>query len=179
MSTTAALLTVDQFLAMAEDETVRQELIGGEIVAMGRGGPLHEIVKSNFSQEFGFHLKQSPVGRAMTETTFRLSEHDSLMPDVSVVLAGRFDPRRPGLIPVCPDIAIEVVSSEPAAVLRAKIQLYLQHGAKAVWVAYPELRMIQVYDASGVRELSGDQRLEAPEVLPGFSVPAAAFFEGI
>lgn len=97
-------------------------------------------------------------------------------PDASVVLRTRWESGRTGLIPICPDIAIEVVSSEPAKLLRAKVQLYLQHGARAVWVAYPELRMIQVYTAAGVRELTGDELLEAPDLLPGFRVPAAAFF---
>ena len=112
----------------------------------------------------------------MSETPYRLGPHDAPMPDVSVVLKGRLQPGHSGLIPICPDIAIEVVSSEPAKVLRAKVQLYLQHGASAVWVAYPELRMIQVYTAEGVRELTGDEPLEAPDILPGFRVPASAFF---
>jgi Uma2 family endonuclease len=178
MSTIAAPLTVEQFLALPEDERVRQELIGGEIIAMGRGGQPHEIVKSNFSIELGAFFKHNPIGRVMSETTFQLTDHDSPMPDVSVVLAGRLQEGRTGLIQLSPDIAIEVVSSEPAAVLQAKIKLYLQHGTKVVWVAYPELRIIHVYDGKGVRELAGTELLEAPEILPGFSVPVAAFFAG-
>ena len=58
--------------------------------------------------------------------------HDAPMPDVSAVLQERLQPGHTGLIPICPDIAIEVVSSEPAKVLRAKVQLYLQHGTRAV-----------------------------------------------
>ncbi len=178
MSTIAAPLTVEQFLALPEDERVRQELLGGEIITMGRGGQPHEIVKSNFSIELGAFFKHHLIGRVMSETTFQLTDHDSPMPDVSVVLAGRLQEGRTGLIQLCPDIAIEVVSSEPAAVLQAKIKLYLQHGAKVVWVAYPELRIIHVHDAKGVRELAGTELLEAPEILPGFSVPVAAFFAG-
>jgi len=36
--------------------------------------------------------------------------------------------------------------------------------------------MIQVYTAAGVRELTGDELLEAPDILPAFRVPASAFF---
>jgi hypothetical protein len=39
--------------------------------------------------------------------------------------------------------------------------------------------MIVVHDRAGVRELTRDQRLEAPEVLPGFSVRNESFFEGV
>jgi len=180
MSTAVAPLTVEQFLALPEEEGVRRELINGEVITeeitMAWAGQPHEIVKSNFVQELGAFFKQRPIGRAMSETPYRLGPEDAPMPDVSVILKGRLQPGQSGLIAICPDIAIEVVSSEPAAVLRAKVQLYLQHGAKAVWVAYPELRMIQVYASEGVRELTGDEPLEAPGILPGFRVPASVLF---
>ena len=179
MSTTAAPLTVDEFLALPEDDSVRRELIAGEVITMGRGGQLHEIVKSNFILELGWFLKQNPIGRVMSESTYRLSPHDSPMPDVSVILSGRLQTGHTGLIPLSPDIAVEVVSSEPAAFLQAKIKLYLRLGTTAVWVAYPELRIVHVYDAAGMHELSGDQPLEIRALLPGFSVPVAAFFQGL
>jgi hypothetical protein len=70
-----------------------------------------------------------------------------------------------------PDIAVAVVSSESARAQQAKVKL-----ARTVWAAYFELRLAVVHDHAGVRELSGGQRLEAAGVLPGSSVPAAAFF---
>src|SRR5712692_2483855 len=179
MSTVAAPLTVEQFLALPEDPKVRQELIGGELVTMSRGAQPHEITKANFSIELGAYFKQNRIGLVFSESSFQITDIDAPMPNASVVLAERLPLEDEGLMAVTPDIAIEVVSSEPAAVLRAKIKLYLQHGAKAVWVAYPELRIIQVWDAAGMRELAGDQLLEAPEVLPGFSVPVSAFFIGL
>src|SRR5712692_1780974 len=180
MRTAVAPLTVEQFLALPEEEGVRRELINGEVITeeitMAWAGQPHEIVKSNFVQELGAFFKQRPIGRAMSETPYRLGPEDAPMPDVSVILKGRLQPGHSSLIAICPDIAIEVVSSEPAAVLRAKVQLYLQHGASAVWVAYPDLRMIQVYTGEGVRELTGDEPLEVPDILPGFRVPASVFF---
>lgn len=179
MSAVATRVTVEEFLALPEDDTVRRELIGGEVITMSRAGQPHEIVKSNFIQKFGAYFELNPIGRVLSETSFRLGPHDSPMPDVSVILAGRLNPAHTGLIPFCPDLAVEVVSSESAAVLQAKVKLYLGHGARAVWVAYPELRLFHVYDGAGVRELTGDQRLEASELLPGFSVPASVFFVGL
>jgi len=169
-------MTVDQFLALPEEEGVRRELIDGEVITMAWAAQPHEIVKSNFNQKLWGYFEQKPIGRVMSETPFRLGPHDAPMPDVSVVLKGRLQQGHSSLIPICPDIAIEVVSSEPAKVMRAKVKLYLQHGAGVVWVAYPELCMIQVYTAAGVRELTGDEPLEAPDILPGFRVPISAFF---
>ncbi len=169
-------MTVEQFLALPEEEGVRRELIDGEVITMAWAGQPHEIVKSIFFRKLGHYIELNPIGWVMGETAYRLSPHDAPMPDVSVVVKGRLQPGHSSLIAICPDIAVEVVSSEPAAVLRAKVQLYLQHGAKAVWVAYPDLRMIQVYTGEGVRELTGDEPLEAPDILPEFRVPASVFF---
>ncbi len=179
MSAVSTRVTVEEFLALPEDESVRQELINGEVITMARAGQPHEIVKSNFTQELAVYFKAHPIGRALPETAFRLSPHDSPIPDVSIVLEGRLNPVHTGLISLCPDLAVEVVSSESAAFLQAKVKLYLGHGARAVWVAYPELRLVYVYDKSGVREVAGEEHLEAPGLLPGFSIPASAFFVGL
>ena len=179
MSTTAVPMTVEEFLALPGDNNVRRELIGGEVLTMGRGGQPHEVVKSNFIHELAVYFKYSPIGRVMSETMFRLSPNDSLMPDVSVVLAGRLKRGQTGLIGINPDLAVEVVSSETAADLQGKIELYLEHDVRAVWVAYPELRLVFVHTPAAVRQLSGGQTLEQQDLLPGFSAPVSAFFEGL
>jgi Uma2 family endonuclease len=145
MSAVVAPLTVEQFRALPEEEGVRRELIDGEVITMAWAGQPHEVVKAVFFRELGYYFKLNPIGWVMGETTYRLGPHDAPVPDVSVVLKGRLQPGPSSLIPICPDIAIEVVSSEKAKDLQAKAQLYLKHGARAVWVAYIELRMIQVY----------------------------------
>jgi hypothetical protein len=72
------------------------------------------------------------------------------------------------------------MASETAARLRTKIRLYLKYGSKAVWVVYPEERMIEVHRAIGqVAIFEQGQILEDPDALPGFSTPAAAIFVGL
>jgi Uma2 family endonuclease len=74
-------------------------------------------------------------------------------------------------------LAIEVVSeSESALELRQKIEEYLDAGTKAVWAFYPTVRVIAVYDQTGVKELRADQILEAPDILPGFQAKVNEFF---
>jgi len=172
-------MTVEQFLALPEEHGVRRELIAGEVITKAHAALRHEIVKGRFFVELGAYLKRNPVGLVMGETGYQLSPHDCPQPDVSVVLAARLTSGQTGLPQFAPDIAIEVVSSESAAFLQTKIKLYLSHGTQVVWVAYPALRIIHVWDASGMREFSGEQRLEAPALLPGFRVAASAFFQGL
>jgi len=102
------------------------------------------------------------------------------VPDLSVLGSERLKQRIEERFRGAPDLAVEVVSSETAARLKTKIELYLEHGSKAVWVVYPEARLVEIHSASGqVTKFKQDQILEDPDVLPGFSTPVGAIFEGL
>jgi len=179
-ATTAALLTVEEFLELPEPEGQRIELIGGEVVSMPLAGYPHEKTKANLTRILIRWLIDHPIGEVFVETGFRLDEHNCPIPDVSLVLNHRLIPGAEGLLTGAPDLAIEVVSSEAASHLETKIDLYLAHGSKAVIVAYPRQRVIHVGDTGrGFRRLGQHQVLEGIEPLPGFSVPVSAIFEGV
>lgn len=95
-----------------------------------------------------------------------------------MVREGHIVPGSTGLIRGAPEIAIEVVSSETAARLEEKIELYLAHGSKSVWVVFPEQRVVRIFSASGqARKFEHNDTLENDGVLPGFRVPLAAIFK--
>ncbi len=179
MGTTTTLVTVQEFLALPEIEGQRMELIGGEVVTMGRGGYPHEITKSNLLQILAVWLSQNRIGKVMCETAFQVDDHNCPIPDVSVVSPNRVVPGSTGMFQGAPDLAIEVVSSETAARLEEKIELYLAHGSKSVWVVFPETRIVRVFDVDGQsKKFEPGQRLEDP-AWPGFQAPVSAIFEGI
>ncbi len=180
MGATTTLVTVREFLELPEPEGQRMELIGGEIVTMGQGGIPHEITKSNIIHVLAAWLLQNPIGRLFSESMFQLDEQNCLIPDVSVLRPGHIPPGGTGSIQGAPEIAIEVVSSETAAHLEKKIDLYLAHGSKSVWVVFPEHRIVRTFNVSGQsRKFEQNQTLEDPSALPGFRVPVAAIFEGL
>jgi Uma2 family endonuclease len=179
MGATTTLVTVQEFLQLPEPEGQRMELIGGEVVTMGYGKIRHEVVKKNLIRILVVWLAQNPIGEVFVETMFQLDDHNSFIPDLSVVFAGRVDANT-DWTQGAPEIAIEVVSSETAATLEKKIDLYPAHGAKSVWVAFPEHRLVRVFDLSGrSTRFEQNQTLEDPTVLRGFSTPVSAIFEGI
>jgi Uma2 family endonuclease len=178
MGAATTLVTVQEFLAMPEIEGERRELIGGQVVTIGYAKLRHELVKSNLIRILMAWLLQNPVGRLFVETTFVLDETNSFIPDLSIVLPERVDVNA-DWIDGAPEVAIEVVSSETATQLEKKIKLYLAHGAKSVWVVYPEHRLVRLFAGSGsAKGFEQDQTLEDP-ALPGFSTPVSAIFEGI
>ena len=59
----------------------------------------------------------------------------------------------------------------------AKVLDYLEAGAKAVWLVYPELKAVEVYGRGGAgRLLRAHEALEGGEALPGFRLPLEALF---
>ncbi len=179
MGTTTTLVTVQEFLALPEIEGQRMELIGGEVVTMGRGAAAHEWIKANLLLLLAAWIRQNPSLILLSEATFRLDEHNSPIPDIALLTRSRKPSDMSRWFQGGPDVAIEVVSSEKASHLETKIELYLSHGSKSVWVVYPEQRVVWIFDASGqARKFERDQTLEDP-TLPGFRVPVSAIFEGI
>ena len=174
----ATLLTVEQFEQLPQKDGVRYELKDGELIEMANAKFGHEVAKSRIIQPVVAYALQHRIGRVYAETSFALTPSRVCIPDVAFLsneAAAKADPDH--IFRGAPELAIEVVSeSESALDLRQKIQEYLDAGSQAVWAVYPNLRMIAVYDHSGVKELRGNQVLEAPDVLPGFQTPVDQFF---
>jgi Uma2 family endonuclease len=179
MGATTTLVTVQEFMRLPEPDGQRIELIGGDVVTMGRGGFSHEAVKKNIIRALVLWLAQNSTAEVWSETTFQIDELNSPIPDVSVLFPGRAPADSTGWIQGAPEIAIEVVSSESAATLEKKIELYLAHGGKSVWVVFPEQRVVRIFGARGLsRMFDQHQTLEDP-TLPGFTIPVSALFDGI
>jgi len=181
MSTVATQLTVEQYGQLPEERTARTELIRGEIVAMGNAAWPHERVKANSNEHLVVYVAGNRIGKVFSETMFAIQSTEGLIPDVSLLLNHRLRPADPDQVfQGAPDLAVEVVSSETAANLEWKVSKYLEGGSRAVWIAYPRTRVVCRRLPNGESQyLREGQYLEEPELLPGFRVPVAAFFEGI
>ena len=77
-----------------------------------------------------------------------------------------------------PDLAIEVTSpSDRAEAQRGKVLEYFRAGVGYVWVVYPILRLVDVYESESVVHSYGpDDTLKGGPVLPGFQLPLAELF---
>jgi Uma2 family endonuclease len=179
-----ALLTSEQFSALPDKfdkngNRLWQELISGELVEMPPSFELHNIVKGNIAQVLlPYILANAQLGlRLLVEMAYAVTDHDTFVPDVSVIRVSRLSPRTHKYTPGAPELAIEVVSPfDTAAHLKSEVDAYLQNGSKTVWVVFPDTRSVMVYSGDSVRELKGGQIIE-DLLLPGFSAPVSAFFE--
>ncbi|OAI43110.1 hypothetical protein AYO38_02755 [bacterium SCGC AG-212-C10] len=96
-------------------------------------------------------------------------------PDVSFVAAEKLPngiPHR-GWLTVPPDLVVEVCSpNDEAEEVQTKVRVWLEGGARLVWVIFPASRQIAVHrmDRTGKTLVDGDM-LDGEDVLPGFTVP--------
>ena len=73
---------------------------------------------------------------------------------------------------VLPSLSVEVVSpNDLADEIRTKVEEYLTSGVRLVWVVYPRLRLVDVYEPAGLcRVVRFADILDGGDVLPGFKL---------
>ncbi|MBI4612471.1 MAG: Uma2 family endonuclease [Planctomycetes bacterium] len=172
-------LTADEFFDL-EDDGRSLELVNGEVVEMTDGGGLHGYVGKSVYNALDDFVRAHALGVVpLSGTGFRLAPGTVRKPDAGFVPASQWiDPPPVKWLPYAPALAVEIVSpSDRMAEVEAKAQEYLDAGTREVWVVSPFSKTVQVWRAGGsVLLLKGDDRLESPELLPGFSARVGDFF---
>jgi Uma2 family endonuclease len=179
-------MTADQLEQMPDDDSVQIELDEGELITMPPAGPDHGYHGIEIAAILRNYVKEHNLGRVYgADTGFRLRDDTVRAPDVAFVRAERVSkvhgpgPHGKAFANGAPDLAVEIFSpSDSVPQLMRKVKQYLAAGCHTVWVVYPERQEIHVFESSGAdRLLHAGDMIEAPELLPGFSVPVAGFFE--
>jgi Uma2 family endonuclease len=111
---------------------------------------------------------------------FREDPNGYRKPDVSVVRSERLEGIDPQteLIPIPPDLAIEVISpNDLACDVNERIEEYLGNGFPLIWVVYPETRSVAIYRGDGsVSLLHERDEITGEAALPSFRCKVAEFF---
>jgi len=158
------------------------ELYNGKVVyKMANFG--HGVIQNNIGGALRDYLKTHPIGRAATETNFRLwsdRPKESRIPDVCFIVKERIPKDKRRFPAMAPDLAVEIVSEDDGYnKIMAKVKAYLQQGAKVVWVVFASTQEVLVCTAAGKRYVDIDEVLTAPDVLPDFALPVKEIFEGV
>lgn len=174
------LLTADELEQMPDDDSVQIELDEGELITMPPAAMDHAYFASEIAAILRACVKQHRLGRIYVgEPGFRLSPDTVRAPDVAFVRQQRLSEiHAKGFGRGAPDLAVEIFSpSDSVRQLMRKVNQYFAAGCHTVWIVYAEKREVQVLESSGAdRLLTGADALEAPELLPGFSVPISELF---
>jgi len=147
----------------------------GEITIMtpvGGIGSTHEryitAMLFNWARQDGTGIDFSP------SAGFKLPDGSCLQPDASWISLGRWNAltleQQEGFPPLCPDFIVEVRSrTDSRRVLEAKMQCWIDNGAKLAWLIDPIAQNVTIYRPGQQPEI-----LEYPETVQGES-PVATF----
>ena len=176
---TKTLITVEEFLRVPEPMDAIQELVEGEVLTLAHTMPLHNLVRDEILVLLITFVEAGRLGTVVSSQAFHLLGNTVRIPDVSFVRIGRNLP--PNELPGgAPDLVIEVISpTDTAHEMHWRISDFFAAGCKRVWVLYPEHREVYVHGAAGVVRRRGDETLEDPELLPGFSVKVSELFQQV
>lgn len=183
MATRIAPVTADELLAMPSGPW-RYELVKGQLIMMSPAGHRHGEFALEIARRIANHVRDRKLGRAYAAETGFLIERNPdtvLAPDASFVQNARVPANLPatGYFPGHPDFAVEVISpNDTREEIEVKAQRWLAAGTQLVWVIDPKHEQFTIYKADGsVHVAEAPEVLDAEQVLPGFTVNVAEFFD--
>jgi Uma2 family endonuclease len=123
-------------------------------------------------------VRDNGLGKVVADTWFELAPHIVRAPDVAFIPADRLrgiDPRH--ALKALPTLVAEVLGPSPSGRdVSRRIQQYRQAGIPLIWVVDPDRLEVDVYGEGFLRTLTLEDTLDAPGILPGFTLPIAQLF---
>ena len=173
MSTASATkpMTADELLARS-CELGRCELIRGELIKMSPPGGEHGSVCADLTFHISRFVRDQSLGKVYAaETGFVLERNPDTVrgPDVAFIRSDRVsEARTPKHIPIPPDLAVEVNSpNDVIGEVVAKVQWWLEHGVRGVWVVDPRSKTVTTYHPDGsARVVQHGESLEGTRMGP-------------
>ena len=174
---TKTLLTVEEFARSFGKFDTFEELVEGEVVTVSPAMFLHNYVRDTLLRLLAAFVEAHRLGIVVSEQPFHLFGNTVRCPEVAFVRSGRTLPSRE-FPEGGPDLAIEVISpTNTPHEMDRRVSDFFLGGSTRVWLVYPEQREVFVYGLAGVIRRQGDELLEDPELLPGFSVKVSSLFD--
>jgi Uma2 family endonuclease len=184
--TAPELFNEDDPLPMETDEAL-YELVNGKRVEMPAMSFHATMIVSELGSELNSFAKLNRLGKAFVDLLVRLPLAQDVKrnrrPDVSFfsssqLAIGFFQDPKENALEIVPELAVEVTSpTDRAEDQRNKVHEYFQAGVRYVWVVYPELQIVDVYESpKSVRVFGPDDTLVGDPILPGFQLRLADLF---
>lgn len=175
------LLTAEEFFERYENRPF--ELVDGQAVEVAMPGGKHGKACSRSNKYLSNFVDDHNLGHVMSNDTFVVTRRnpDGVRgPDVFFISYAKMpvDEVPAGPIQVAPELVFEVLSpSDSWTDAIAKMLEYLNAGVQAVAIIDPEVESVVVYRQKKRPEtFEKGQTLVIPDILPGFEVPVAKFF---
>ncbi len=175
-----AAMTLDEFFKLHGHES-NVELVRGQVVRYPMAGAKHGVINLNAGSIIRDFVRSHKLGRVMSnDTLVRVAADTARGADVCFLSYAKLPAGVPdGILEVPPELVVEVKSpSDLWTDLLGKVLDYLRAGVAVVVVIDPKTESASVFRPGERQDVfEKDQTLTIPDVLPGFEVPVARFFE--
>lgn len=193
-----ALLTADEFYAVAGRKNDRFELVRGEVRPTRPTSGGHGTVSMNLVGRLWLYVDQHELGQVfgdnvgfvlplppeMARRSLDGELRDTVRsPDAAFVRreripAGGFGE---GWVRLAPDFAVEVLSpDETATETDEKLEDYRAAGTALLWVVHPGRRRVTVHAAHApTRWVHSGDTLDGGDVIPGFTIAVDVLFKNV
>ena len=170
-------MTADQFLAFCEmNDAIRIERTSeGELEIMPPVGMYGSAKNSEISAQLRNWTRHDGTGITFDSSGgFTLPNGAVRSPDAAWISKSRLEELtaedKRGFGHICPDFVIELRSqSDSVAVLKAKMDEYMENGARLGWLIDPQSRRVYAYRPnSEVESLENPETISAEPELAGF-----------
>jgi Uma2 family endonuclease len=165
-ATPSPLLSVDEYLALERESSVRHEYVGGEIYAHAGASERHNIIALNVAASLRVAARGTPCHVFMSDMNLRVAEDVLYYPDVMVVCdetdADPYVKHRPCVV-------VEVLSPSTEKIdLREKLLAYRRlDSLRAYIMVHQDRRRVlsHLRDENGAwwpRDVAGDGNVSFP-----------------
>lgn len=171
----SVILTHEQFeqLCAANPEINFERTPTGELVIMSPTGGETGMNNATLIARFVVWNEQTNLGKVFDSSTcFKLPGGGDRSPDIAWVEQSRWDSltveQKRRFPPICPDFVLELLSpSDSLSTAQAKMQEYLNSGARLGWLLNPEDKQVEIYrPGQAVEILQSPASLSEELVLP-------------
>jgi Uma2 family endonuclease len=171
-------MTADELLALPDDGK-QYELARGELREMVPANPWHSSLALRIGSDLERYVRERRLGMVTgADGGYILCRNPDTVraPDVGFVeKVPPVDHR--GLYDGAPDMAIEVLSpNDLYSEIEEKIVDYLVAGTRVIIVVDPKKQAAWIQTPKARRQLTINDSLEAPDLLPGWSLPLRELF---
>lgn len=171
-----------QRLQATAEEAAHYESDEGELISTPSLIPQHKIIYMRLWAALRAFVKEHHLGVVVTEVDFRLARDIVRKPDVAFIAGNQMKGFHLDRTPVegAPTLAVEVISpSNLAQDTRKKVRQYLSAGSQAVWLIYPALKITELHESSGSRNVTEPEFLSEEKLFGGhrFLLSLAELFD--
>ncbi len=165
------------------DDGQRHELVRGELRTMAPASSHHARTTSRFDRSLGNHVEAHDLGEVLTgDPGFLLTVNPDTVraPDVAFIRRDRWDAvtQERGFWIGAPDLAVEIISpNDLYTEVEEKVADLLQYGTPLVLVVNPWRQTVAAHrPGQPVQIYSGDDVLQADDIVPGWKLPLRDLF---